>query len=63
MHPFHIGFNLALIITGMTIVPVGSSGEILVSLWFLKGTGENWPSGNFFSQDFDLLYCTNEAKS
>ena len=47
----------------MRIVPVGSSGTILGSLWFLKMTRENRPFGDTFDQDFNLVDYTNEAKS
>ena len=43
----------------MIIVPVGSSGKIWGSFWFLKMTLENWHFGDTFYQDFKLL----EAKS
>jgi hypothetical protein len=42
---------------------VGSSGEMLRSLWFLKMRREKRPSDDTFYQDFNLLDCTNEAKS
>jgi hypothetical protein len=47
----------------MIIVPFGSSGKMLGSLWFLKMMRENQPSGDTFYQDFNLLDYTNEAIS
>jgi hypothetical protein len=47
----------------MRIVPVGSSGIILGSFWFLKMMREYRPLGGYFYKDFNLLDCTNEAKS
>jgi hypothetical protein len=47
----------------MRIVPVGSSGEMLGSLWFLKMKRENRPFWGYFYPDVNLLDWTNELKS
>ena len=48
--------------TDIIIVPVGSSGKILASLWFLKMT-RKISLGDSFYRDFNLLDSINKEKS